>query len=193
MQITQITFEPAVLEMTIGSTGKRARFEPKTVQLDMAALPKESVEFALAYGLKQYIADGAAGSEDQAGFNLGVDQRVRKLLEADFARTKGEGQAKPDTEEGRAKKLASMAIREKLKQAGAKADPKAVSEAAAKMVAADPKWKKAAAKQLAEEAKLRAEAAEGDEGEDAIMAALIAGAAGNGAEPTEGKEAEGED
>lgn len=172
MQITQITFEPAVLEMTIGSTGKRARFEPKLVQMDLASLPKESIEFALAYGLKQYIADGAAGSEDQAGFNLGVDQRVRKLLEADFARTKGEGSAKPDTADTRAKKLATQAIRTKLAANGAKADAKAISEAAAKMVAADPKWKAAATKQLADEAKLREAEAETD-GMDDIMSGLL--------------------
>lgn len=172
MQITQITFEPAVLEMTIGSTGKRARFEPKLVQLDMAALPKESIEFALAYGLKQYIADGAAGSEDQAGFNLGVEQRVRKLLEADFARAKGETSNRPDTAEVRAKKLAAQAIRTKLQANGAKADAKAINEAAGKMVAADPKWITAAKKQLADEAKLRAEEAEAD-GMDDIMADLL--------------------
>lgn len=172
MQITQITFEPAVLEMTIGSTGKRARFEPKTVQMDLAALPKESIEFALAYGLKQYIADGAAGSEDQAGFNLGVDQRVRKLLEADFARTKGEATNRPDTAEVRAKKLAAQAIRTKLQANGAKADAKAINEAAGKMVAADPKWLAAAKKQLADEAKLREQEAEAD-GMDDIMADLL--------------------
>ncbi len=185
MQITQIAFEPTVLEMTIGSTGKRARFEPKTVQLDLAAMPKESIEFALAYGLKQYIADGAAGSEDQAGFNLGVDQRVRKLLEADFSRTRGEGQAKPDSEEVRARKLAAMAIREKLKAAGAKADAKAINEAAAKMVAADPKWTKAAAKQLADEARLREAEAEADDGLGDIMAGLLADAGGNAEEEEE--------
>lgn len=182
MQLEQITFAAPVFETMIGSTGKRARFQPKEVTLDMAALPKESLEFILAYGVRQYLADGAAGSEDQAGFNLGIEQRIRKLLEADFSRSRGEAQAKPDSEEVRARKLAAMAIREKLKAAGAKADAKAINEAAAKMVAADPKWVKAAAKQLADEAKLREAEAEADDGLGDIMAGLLADAGGNAGE-----------
>lgn len=171
MNIQQISFESPVVDMTIGSNGKRARFEPQAVQLDLASLPHESLAFALLYGLKQYIADGAAGSEDQAGFNLGIEQRVRKLVEADFARTKGEGGSKPDSAETRARKLATLAIREKLKANNAKAEPKQIAEAASKMVAADPKWLKAATKQLADEAALRDEETDGGLGD--VMEGLL--------------------
>lgn len=187
MEIKNIAFESPVVEMTIGSTGKRARFEPVPVTLDLAALPLESLAFALAYGLKQYIADGAAGSEDQAGYKLGIDQRVQKLIEADFTRTRGEGGAKPDSEESRARKLATAFIREKLKAANAKAEAKQIAESAAKLVAADPKWKKLAAKQLAEEAKVRE--AEPEDAEDDVIGDLLASLAG-AAEAEETEESE---
>ncbi len=143
-----------VVEITIGRDSEKAKFQPKKVTIDLSKLPADALAFALHYGLKQYIADGTAGSADQTGFNVGVDQRVKKLEEADFRRSAGERAAKADTPEGLALKNAIAALRKRLSEAGQKADAKAIKEAAEKAVAANPKWIKQATKELAERAKL---------------------------------------
>lgn len=147
--------EPTMV-LQIGRTGEKAKYQGRLVTIDLSALPTESVRFALEYGLKQYIADGTAGSEDQTGYDVGIDQRLRKLAEGDFTRASAERGPKADTAEGRAKKLAVAAIRSKLEAAGQKADAKAINEAAGKMVAAQPVWLERARKALAEEAKMAA-------------------------------------
>lgn len=150
------------LVIQIGRTGEKAKFQGKLVKIDLTALPVESIRFALEYGLKQYIADGTAGSEDQTGYNVGIDQRLAKLAEGDFSRKTGEREAKGDSPEGRAKKMAVAAIKAKLAASGAKADAKAINEAAAKMVEAQPVWLEKAKKALAEEAKMAEAADVGD-------------------------------
>lgn len=150
------------LQLQIGKIGPKAKFQGRVVEIDVAKLPPASVVFALTYGLKQYIADGTAGSEDQTGYNVGIDQRLAKLAEGDFSRKSGEREAKGDTPESRAKKMAVAAIKAKLAASGAKADAKAINEAAAKMVEAQPVWLEKARKALAEEAKMAEAADVGD-------------------------------
>lgn len=161
----EVTFTESRLTLQIGRTGDKAKFQGREVMIDLATLPAASVMFALTYGLKQYIADGTAGSEDQAGYDLGIDQRLRKLAEGDFSRKTGEGRGpRTDTPEGRAIKLAKVAIKAKLEAAGAKAEAAKITEAAKKMVDAQPVWLERAKKQLADEAKL----ADGADFEDLI-------------------------
>lgn len=152
----------ASLKIQIGRTGEKAKFQGKEVEIDLRTLPAASVWFALQYGLKQYIADGTAGSEDQTGYDVGIAQRLAKLAEGDFTRKTGEREAKADTPEGRAKKMAVAAIKAKLKAAGQKADAAKINEAAAKMVDQQPQWLERARKALAEEAKLAESADIGD-------------------------------
>lgn len=160
---TALTIEVAQeLVIQIGRTGEKAKFQGKEVKLDLTKLPMTSIVFALTYGLKQYIADGTAGSEDQTGYNVGIDQRLAKLAEGDFTRKSAEGTTRSDSPEGRAKKMAVAAIKAKLAASGAKADAKAINEAAAKMVEAQPVWLEKAKKALAEEAKMAEAADVGD-------------------------------
>lgn len=105
------------IEMQIGGATKRSKYTPKAVSIEWDKLPPASQDFVIRYGLKQYLADGVAGAEDQAAFDAGVDERLGKLTSGDLSRTKGEGKAKPDTELGRAQKLAKESIRAKIKDA----------------------------------------------------------------------------
>lgn len=144
------------LALQIGRTGEKAKYQGRIVNIDLATLPAASLAFALQYGLKQYIADGTAGSEDQTGYDVGIDQRLAKLAEGDFSRKAGERGPRADTPEGRAKKLAVAAIRAKLAEANVKADAKVINDRADKMVTEQPIWLEKAKKALAEEAKLAA-------------------------------------
>lgn len=155
--ITAVSFRGDTLNLKIGRTGEKAKFQGREVSLDLSKLPLTSLAFALTYGLKQYIADGTAGSEDQAGYDLGIDQRLRKLAEGDFTRTSGERTAKPDTPERRALKMATDALKAKIKASGATADAAKIKEAAAKMVEAQPRWLADAKKAIAAEARLAEE------------------------------------
>lgn len=143
-----------IVTLQIGRTGEKAKFQGREVTIDLTAMPADSLAFALIYGLKQYIADGTAGSEDQTGYDVGIEQRLAKLAEGDFSRKAGERGPRADTPEGRAKKLAVAAIRQKLKAAGQDATAAKINEAAAKMIDAQPVWLERARKALAEEAKL---------------------------------------
>ena len=151
--VASATFAEPVLSLQIGRTGEKAKFQGRLVSLDLASLPIASIAFALTYGLKQYIADGTAGSEDQSGYDLGVDLRIQKLMAGDFTRASGERASKPDSVESRAKKMATQAIRDKLAATGQKADKAKIAEAASKMVANQPIWMDKARKALADEAK----------------------------------------
>lgn len=158
----EVSFTESLLRLQIGRTGEKAKFQGRIVEIDLAKLPAASLMFALQYGLKQYIADGTAGSEDQTGYDVGIEQRLAKLAEGDFSRKAGERGPRADTPEGRAKKLAVAAIRAKLQAAGQKADMAKINEAAAKMIEAQPVWLERARKALAEEAKLADSADMGD-------------------------------
>src|SRR6476620_12579450 len=92
-----------IVKLTIGRTGEKAKFQGREITLDLTTMPADSLAFALIYGLKQYIADGTAGSEDQTGYDVGIEQRLAKLAEGDFTRKTGERGQRMDTPEGRAK------------------------------------------------------------------------------------------
>lgn len=157
------------IQLTIGSTSKRSRFQPLPVEIDFAALPEKSREFVTLYGLKQYLADGMAGAESQDEAHNGVRERIRKLVEADFSRSRGE--ERPDTEETRALKLARQFIRDKLKAANQTAEKEAIADGARKLVESQPKWKIEARKQLEAEAKTRSSV--DDEETAALLADLL--------------------
>lgn len=160
MQVNKIDFAQSLFAATFGKATKKSQTykngdarEEFKIEFDLQSLPAESLTFALQYGIMQYIADGAAGAEDAAGYKLGIEQRIQKLKDADFTRAKGE--AKVDTETGRARKLAAAALREKVKAAGKKADTAKINEAAAALVENQPRWLEIARKQLEEEARAR--------------------------------------
>lgn len=144
-----------VIELMIGGKTKRSTTGQHPVKIDWNNLPDASQEFVIKYGLKQYLADGMAGAENEATAKAGVEARVKKLLEADFTRTSGEGLSAPDTEDGRAMKLAKSAIRAALKAKNSAATKEAIDAAARKMVDGNEKWKAEAKKQLAAEAKAK--------------------------------------
>jgi predicted lipid-binding transport protein (Tim44 family) len=151
-----------MLNLSIGGKTARSKYEPKAVAVDWENLPDASRQFVLLYGLKQYLADGTAGAESQDDFNAGIDGRLAKLVSGDLSRKTGERDAKADSPEGRAFKLAKEAIRARITNAR-KADPKAdinatkeaIDAAAKAWVEKDPKWLKEATRQL-EEAKAAA-------------------------------------
>lgn len=165
-----------VFELTIGGDTKRSSKGKHPVTIDWDALPDASQEFVIRYGLKQYLADGMAGAEDEAEAKAGVAERKRKLIEADFSRTRGEGSDKPDTVDTRALKLARAFIREKLKAANAQADKDKIAEAAKALIEADESFRKEAKKQLDAEAKSKENLGGAA---DAVLADILAAAAGN--------------
>lgn len=173
----------SIINLVIGGKTKRSNTGQHPVSLDWNALPDESQAFVIAYGLKQYLADGMAGKETEADAKAGVEARVAKLLAADFTRTRGEGNAKPDSVEGRALKLARAFIRAKLKSANKTAEKEQVDAAAKKLVETQPKWKVEAKSQLDAEAATNAALAE-DESDD-ILADLLGDDADEEDESTE--------
>lgn len=130
-----------MIELTIGGQTKRSKYQPKTVTVDWASLPPASQDFIVRYGLKQYLADGVAGAESQADFDAGVEERLGKLKSGDLTRTKGDGAKRPDTETGRAQKLAKDAIRAKIKAAGLETTPEQREEIFSKFFADEEKMK----------------------------------------------------
>lgn len=111
-------------EMTIGGKTARSKFTPKTVMVDWDNLPEVSKQFAIQYGLKQYLADGAAGSESQADFESGIDARLDNLTSGEFKRTR-EGAGPTDSVEVLARRLASDEVTAALKTAGKKLEKEA--------------------------------------------------------------------
>lgn len=159
-----------VQTLTIGGNTKRSKLGQHKVEIDFDALPQASKSFVIAYGLKQYIADGMAGANDETDAASGVSERVRKLKEADFARTRGES-TNVDSVEQRAIKLAKAAIRTALKAKNAKADKEQIDTAAKAYVERDPQWKLKAKEQLDFEATLAEQVT--NEEEDSILADLL--------------------
>jgi hypothetical protein len=186
--INTVNFANGSFEATIGKVTEKSKPFPNgdqreafEVSINLASLPVTSLGFALAYGLKQYISDGAAGSEDLAGFKLGIQQRIDKLLSGDFTREASAGGFKADTPESLAIKLAAGVLRAKAKAAGIKADPKALAEAAKKLAAANPKYLAQATAEIAAKAELLAGA--GDDGDDFLQGLL--GVTGEGTDEQE--------
>jgi hypothetical protein len=160
-----------IYELSLGGQTKRSRITPFARKVEWNGLPDVSQDFIARYGLKQYLADAMAGASDQADAEAKVDARLAKLVSGDLSRTKGEGGDKPDTEQGRALKLARAAIRDMLKAKNKTATKEQVAEAAKALVEKNPKYLAEAKKQLAAEAKSK-EALVDDETAD-ILADLL--------------------
>lgn len=153
MTITTTANGNALL-ITVGGKTARSKFEPRAVTVDWENLPADSRAFITLYGLKQYLADGTAGAESQDDFNAGIDSRLAKLASGDLSRKTGERDAKADTPEGLALKLAKAGVRAKLKEAGKTADADTITAAAKVWVEKNPEWLKEATAQLARGKKL---------------------------------------
>lgn len=152
------------IQLTIGGNTKRSRTGQHPVEVDFDALPEESRAFIIAYGLKQYLADGMAGATTEAEAKAGVDERLRKLAEADFRRTRGEA-GPTDDEATLAKQIAREEIRTALKAKGVKLPKERVGELVDKLFERDEtRLRKEAAKRIAE----RRKAAEGLDLEDIL-------------------------
>jgi hypothetical protein len=137
-----------VYNLTIGGNTKRSTLGQHPVEINWDQVPEEARQFVIKYGLKQYLADGIAGAENVQAAKEGVAERVRKILEADFQRTRGEGGAKPDTVEGLALKLAKDAVRAKAKERKVKLEKEQVEAAAKAWVDRDPKFLEMAQEEL---------------------------------------------
>lgn len=164
--------EQHTIELTIGGNTKRSRFKPLAVSVDWNALPDNAQAFVIAYGLRQYLADGMAGAESEAEAHNGATDRLAKLKSGDLSRARGTPSDKPDTVETRAMKLAREFIRTKLKAANKTAEKEKIAEAAKKLVDTQDKWKAMAKEQLDAEAKAKAALAD-DETAD-LLADLLA-------------------
>lgn len=155
------------MQLLIGGNTKRSKLGQHAVEIEWNNLPDESQQFVIKYGLKQYLADGMAGAENVQDAKEGVEERVRKLLEADFGRSRGESSGKLDTLEARMVKIARQAVREKAKAKKVKLDKDQVEAAAAAWIERDPvKFTEEAQKQLDAEAETRERMNEGEEEED---------------------------
>ncbi len=152
------------MTITVGGKTKRSNNGQHTVAVDWDNLPAESRAFVITYGLKQYLADGAAGAGSNAELVDGVNARAAKLANADFTRTRGDGPAKPDTEERIALRLAKELIREAAKAKNATLDKDAVEAAAKTFLASDHEKAKAilaeAKRQISAKAKVNESAGE---------------------------------
>jgi len=145
----------STIELTIGGNTKRSRTGQHPVKIEWDKLPEAAQDFIVKYGLKQYLADGMAGAENEADAKSGVESRVAKLLSGDLTRAKGETVTRTDTPEGRALKNAKAAIRQAMKEANIsqKEMGEAIAEAAADYVKNDPTWIEEAKAELAMEKK----------------------------------------
>jgi len=141
--------------ITVGGKTVRSSNGQHTVEIDFAALPEASQAFVVTYGLKQYLADGAAGAENHDQLVEGVNARVEKLLSGDLSRARGEGKVAVDSETGRALKLAKDAIRLKAKAAKVTLPKEKVAAMAETLVEKDGSYRKEAKRQLAAEATMR--------------------------------------
>lgn len=158
-------------DITVGSTGKRNKIGTFTVPVAWDALSDEVQIFIIKHGLKQYLADAAAGVTDRSDAEARIKAKLAKLVSGDLSRSRGEGPSRPDTVDSRALKMARDHIRTLLKEANEKADKEAIAEAAKLLVAEEPKWKKEAKAQLDREAQLKAEPTEAASG---VIASLLA-------------------
>jgi hypothetical protein len=163
-----------MINLTIGGTTKRSNNGQTAVEIDWENLPQASREFIVAYGLKQYLADGAAGAQSHDELVQGVAERVRKLETADFQR-KGSGAERGDTETTLALKFAREAIRAACKAQNMAAPAKEkLAEMAKGLIESNPKYRKDAQAELARRAKAT-EAFAGDEAMQALLADMLLG------------------
>lgn len=158
--------------LTIGGKTARSTLGQHPVTIDWEKMPEASQDFIVRYGLRQYLADAMAGADNEPDAKAKVNARLAKLVSGDLSRTKGEGFAKPDTEEGRAIKLAKTEIRRLMAEQKVEATKEDVAAAAAEMVKTDGAWLKEAKKQIAAE-KASAETLKTEDGA-ALIARLFA-------------------
>lgn len=157
------------MQLTIGGNTKRSKLGTFDVELpDFDVLPEKTRDFVIAYGLKQYLADGMAGAADRSAAQEGIDKRVTKLVEGDFTRTRGES-TKVDSVDQRALKLIRQFIRDQAKAQSLKLDKEQVDETAALYLESPKgqKYRDIAERQLAEERAIQNEPDE-DAGDDIL-------------------------
>lgn len=123
----------------------------QSYELDSADLPEASREFLLAYGYKQYIADGAAVSKfDSDGTELtddemeaakveGADKRFANVQSGDFTRTASRDPVEVETRRVAQAWLRAECKARKLKYPDGKAN-KAAREALWAQIEKSPKW-----------------------------------------------------
>lgn len=123
----------------IGGATKRSKFAPVTVEVDFTTLPQASQDFLVAYGIKQYLADGVAGAESDQDFNEGVAARLAKMKDGTVGvRGSGEGKGPTDSVEVLARQLARQAINAALKAQGIdKPEAEAMNAAITQLLASD--------------------------------------------------------
>lgn len=89
------------IAITIGSTGKRARFEPIPVAgfafspgegltYNGKALPEASQHHIVRYGLTQWLADATAGEGNRDTAQANVSERIGKLESGELKAIRGE-------------------------------------------------------------------------------------------------------
>ena len=148
--------------LTIGGKTARSKYTPHTVHIDFDLLPEASRDFVIRYGLKQYLADGVAGVENQAEFDAGVIERATKLEKGDLTRERKASHS-VDGPTARTIKLVKEMIRGKIKAAALKVEKDAFEAMVDKFVADEVKvapFRAEAERQLAQEAKASAASAD---------------------------------
>lgn len=173
----------SIYALVIGGQTKRSTNGTHPVNVDWNKLPDNAQDFIVKYGLKQYLSDAMAGASSESDAKAKIEARLAKLVSGDLSRTKGEGSDKPDTEQGRALKLAREAIRNMLKAKNKTATKEQVAEAAKKLIEAKPAYLAEAKKQLAAEAKSKEALAADDEAD--ILADLMTDEPAEDDEPSE--------
>lgn len=144
-------------DLTIGGKTARSKTGQHAASINWNEVPDEAQEFIIRYGLKQYLADGMAGAENVQQAADGVAERVRKIMEADFARARGEPSSKPDSIEARALKIAKGKVRDTAKARKVKLDKDQVQAAAEAWLKRDPtQFMELAAKEIEAEEATRA-------------------------------------
>lgn len=128
----------SVIQLTIGGNTKRSKLGQHAVEINWDELNADVQDFVKRYGLKQYIADGMAGTVNVQDAAAGVAERVRKLVEGDMGRTRTEGSAKADSVEVRALKLARAKVRDTAKVRKVKLEKEQVEAAAKAWFERDP-------------------------------------------------------
>jgi hypothetical protein len=126
--------------LTIGGETKRSNKGKHDVAIDWQALPEQSQDFIIRYGLKQYLADSMASSANEAEAKVAIEERLKKLVSGDLTRTRTASGDKPDTVELRALKNVKALIRSMAKTAGKEVTKEQV-ESAAKLYLAGEKGK----------------------------------------------------
>ena len=104
--------------LTIGGATKRSKAGSYDVNVDFDGLPAASQQFLIAYGIKQYLADGAAGTTTNEDLKAGVDERLTKMKEGTVKTRTSSGKGPSDNVDVVAKQLATRLIRDKAKAKG---------------------------------------------------------------------------